>query len=113
MRPNVSGPDGSPNGVRTIMRRWISRLASCVRPLPPMMAIISSASFGPAGHPFAQAALIGARRGLALLLPERVDRRQVAPQPIRVHAEAEHIAVGHGDAHEVGVRRLGAADVLV
>src|SRR5258708_30404220 len=55
-------------------------------------------------------AYIGAFKALIL---QSIDRGKVAPESIRVHAEAEDVAVGDGDAHEVGGDGLRAADVLV
>src|SRR5260221_6181209 len=82
MWPNVSGQEGSPYGVRATLRCLTSRLASWVRPLPPMMASIGSA------------------------LLHRPDLGQVAPEALRVHAAAEDEAVGNLQADEVGVDRL-------
>src|SRR5678816_2483231 len=82
MRPSVSGPEGSPYGVRATLRCVTARLASWVRPLPPMMASIGSALLhGP-------------------------DLGQVAPVPLRVHAAAEDEAVGNLQADKVGMNGL-------
>src|SRR6185436_3677108 len=88
-RPNVSGPEGSPYGVRATLRCVTSRLASWVRPLPPMMASIGSA------------------------LLHRPDLGQVAPVTLRVHAAAEDEAVGDLHADEVGVDRLFLVEDLL
>src|SRR5260221_12692104 len=89
MRPNVSGPEGSPYGVRATLRCVTSRLASLVRPLPPMMASIASAFL------------------------HRADLGQVAPVTLRVHAATEDETVGNLQADEVGVDRFFPVEDLL
>src|SRR5687768_315495 len=87
MRPKVSAPDGSPQGVRTTCLCVTSSSASCVRPVPPMMASMSGSL-------------------------HRVDCGQVAPRALHVHAAAEDVAVRNAEPDEVRPDRLGPAGVL-
>src|SRR5215216_4703905 len=92
MVPSVIAPDGSPYGVRTTSRRVTSRFASCVSPLPPMIASIATP---------ASAAL------------QRVDRWQVSPRAVHIHAETEHVAVRNGNADEIGLDGPRAAGIFL
>src|SRR5471030_381055 len=47
------------------------------------------------------------------LVADRPQSRQIAPVAVGVHAEADHEAVGDGDADDVGAAGLGLADGLV
>src|SRR5688572_14266438 len=94
-------------------RAVISRLSSCVRPLPPMIAIKWRLEFAKTHPTFGPSPLGEGSGGGGSFVLESVNRRQVAPQAVGVHAEAEDVAVGNGDADEVGLHRLGAPDVLV
>src|SRR5437016_2646294 len=87
--PRVSGPEGSPYGVRATRRRVISMLASLESPLPPMIA------------------------STALGVLHGADLRQVAPVALGVHAAAEDEAVGNRQADEIGVDRLGDLELLL
>src|SRR5687767_4481174 len=80
MRPKVSAPEGSPYGVRMTLRRSTSRLESWVSPLPPMMA--------------------------SMLFLHGADFREIPPKTLRVHAAAEHEAVGDAQPDEIGADRL-------
>src|ERR1700675_382224 len=51
--------------------------------------------------------------GSTALFLQSVNGRKIAPEPIGVHAESEHVTVGDGDADEICFDGLGAADVLV
>jgi GTP-binding protein len=44
---------------------------------------------------------------------QRIDRREIAPGAPHVHAKAEDVTVGQGDADKIGNDRFGATNVLV
>src|SRR6188474_2491849 len=44
---------------------------------------------------------------------QRVNRGEIPPRAVHVHAETEHIAIGHDDADEVRRHGLGPACVFL